>query len=178
MDGHRYSAVSEVFIFSPAGAWIQTHRLTRAIEVSFDGDAFTDTVALQIFDPNGNLIVTGCATSVASRLVRGMFGYGRGDSADGRVFEWIFPVGTTYWDQAAAMIAFLGPSLIWTVPVVLLFQMIIALIWMELSSYYPLAGGIYQWARYLGGEMVGFFAGLARHSVGSPPQAAVLVANA
>ena len=59
-----------------------------------------------------------------------------------------------------AMIAFLGPSLIWTVPVVLLFQMIIALIWMELSSYYPLAGGIYQWARYLGGEMVGFFAGL------------------
>src|SRR5262245_16835067 len=57
-----------------------------------------------------------------------------------------------------AMIAFLGPSLIWTVPVVLLFQLIIALIWMELSSYYPLAGGIYQWARYLGGEMVGFFA--------------------
>src|SRR5450432_1708135 len=36
------------------------------------------------------------------------FGYGRGDSADGRVFEWVFPVGTTYWDQAAAMIAYLG----------------------------------------------------------------------
>ena len=35
-------------------------------------------------------------------------GYGRGDSADGRVFEWVFPVGTTYWDQAAAMIAYLG----------------------------------------------------------------------
>lgn len=60
-----------------------------------------------------------------------------------------------------AMIAFLGPSLIWTVPVVLLFQMIIALVWMELSSHYPVEGGIYQWARYLGGEMLGFFAGLA-----------------
>lgn len=36
------------------------------------------------------------------------FGYGRADSADGRVFEWVFPVGTTYWNQAAAMIAYLG----------------------------------------------------------------------
>lgn len=66
--GHNYSAVTDAFVFSPDGVWIQTHRLTRAIEVSIDGDAFTDTVALQIFDPNGNVIVTGCATSVASRL--------------------------------------------------------------------------------------------------------------
>ncbi|SRR5437660_5346519 len=67
-QGHNYSAVTDAFVFSPAGVWIQTHRLTRAIEVSVDGDAFTDTVALEIFDPNGNVIVTGCATSVASRL--------------------------------------------------------------------------------------------------------------
>ena len=67
-QGHNYSAVTDAFVFSPAGVWIQTHRLTRAIEVSIDGDAFTDTVALEIFDPNGNVIVTGCATSVASRL--------------------------------------------------------------------------------------------------------------
>jgi hypothetical protein len=66
--GHNYSAVTDAFIFSPAGVWIQTHRLTRAIEVSIDGDAFTDTVGLEIFDTNDNLIVTGCATSVASRL--------------------------------------------------------------------------------------------------------------
>ena len=66
--GHSYSAVSEAFVFSPAGAWIQTHRLTRAIQVSNDGDQLTDTVALEIFDTNGNLIVTGCATSVGSRF--------------------------------------------------------------------------------------------------------------
>jgi branched-chain amino acid transport system substrate-binding protein len=35
-------------------------------------------------------------------------GYGLAASADGRVFNWVFPLGTTYWDQAAAMIAFLG----------------------------------------------------------------------
>ena len=67
-NGHSYSAVSESFIFSPAGAWAQTHRLTRAIEVSNDADAFTDTVALQIFDTNGNQIVAGCGTSVGSRM--------------------------------------------------------------------------------------------------------------
>ena len=67
-DGHTYSAVSEAFVFSPAGAWTQTHRLTRVIEIGNDANEFTDTVALQIFDTNGNLIVTGCGTSVASRF--------------------------------------------------------------------------------------------------------------
>jgi hypothetical protein len=67
-QGHDYSVVTDAFVFSPAGVWIQTHRLTRAIEVSIDGNAFTDKVALQILDPNDNVIATGCATSVASRL--------------------------------------------------------------------------------------------------------------
>ena len=65
---HNYSAVTDAFVFSPAGVWIQTHRLTRAIQVSIDGDSFTDQVALQILDTAGNPIATGCATSVANRL--------------------------------------------------------------------------------------------------------------
>ena len=60
-DGHSYSAVVEAFVFNPAGAWIQTHRLTRAIELNKDADGFTDTTQLEIFDTSGNLIVTGCA---------------------------------------------------------------------------------------------------------------------
>src|ERR1700746_2413019 len=31
---HNYSVVTDAFVFSPVGVWIQTHRLTRAIEVS------------------------------------------------------------------------------------------------------------------------------------------------
>jgi hypothetical protein len=65
---HNYSAVTDVFVFSPAGTWIQTHRLTRAIQVSDDGDSFNDQVALQILDAADNPIATGCATSVARRL--------------------------------------------------------------------------------------------------------------
>ena len=36
------------------------------------------------------------------------FGYGLASSADGLVYDWVFPIGTTYWDQMAAMIAYLG----------------------------------------------------------------------
>jgi hypothetical protein len=66
--GHTYSAVFEAFIFSPVGVWIQTHRFTRAIEVDRNGDEFTDTIKLEIFDTSGNLIVTGCGTSVGRRF--------------------------------------------------------------------------------------------------------------
>jgi hypothetical protein len=65
---HTYSAVSEAFVFSPAGDWIQTHRLTRAIQIGDDTDEFTDTVALQIFDRNDNLIGMGCGTTFATRF--------------------------------------------------------------------------------------------------------------
>jgi len=33
-----------------------------------DGDAVTGTGGLEIFEPGGNVRVTGCATSVASRV--------------------------------------------------------------------------------------------------------------
>ncbi len=35
-------------------------------------------------------------------------GYGRTDAADGRVFPWVFPLITTYWSQASAMINYIA----------------------------------------------------------------------
>ena len=68
MYGSTYSAVSEAFISSSAGAWTSTQRLTRVIVVSRDAKSYTDTVALEILDTHGSVMVTGCATSVASRM--------------------------------------------------------------------------------------------------------------
>ncbi len=65
---HSYSAVSEAFIFSAAGAWTSTQRLTRLIQVGIGGNTFTDIVALEILDTNGNVIVTGCGTTVGTRM--------------------------------------------------------------------------------------------------------------
>ncbi len=36
---------------------------------------------------------------------------GRGDAVDGKVFKWIFPVGPTYWQQAANDVAFIKGKL-------------------------------------------------------------------
>ena len=55
-------------MFSPAGALTSIQRLTRVITVSGDAKRYTDSVALEILDPNRNVIVTGCGTSVARRL--------------------------------------------------------------------------------------------------------------
>jgi hypothetical protein len=60
--------VAEAFFFSPDGVWIQTHRITRSIEVSDDGGQFADTLALEILDTTGNVIGTGCGTDVATRF--------------------------------------------------------------------------------------------------------------
>ena len=38
-------------------------------------------------------------------------GYGRADAADGRVFPFVFPLITTYWDQAATMVRYIGEEM-------------------------------------------------------------------
>lgn len=67
-QGHNYTAVTDGFLFSTAGALMATHRFMRAIQVSDDGDSFTDQIALQILDPAGNPIGTGCGSTVARRM--------------------------------------------------------------------------------------------------------------
>src|ERR1700677_503178 len=59
-----------------------------------------------------------------------------------------------------ATLAIGGPAFIWAIPVILVFQLLLALAWAELSSHYPLTGGIYQWARELAGDFVGWMTGL------------------
>jgi hypothetical protein len=66
--GHTYSAVSEAFLFSPAGAWVGTQRLTQSIEIGGNPDELTSTATNEIFDTGGNLLTSGCATAEARRF--------------------------------------------------------------------------------------------------------------
>ena len=59
-----------------------------------------------------------------------------------------------------ATLAIGGPAFIWAIPLIFVFQFLVALVWAELSSHYPLTGGIYQWGKYLGGEGIGWATGL------------------
>lgn len=52
-----------------------------------------------------------------------------------------------------------GTAFFWTWPTVLVGQLAVALCFAELAARYPLSGAIYQWARRLGGSVLGWAAG-------------------
>jgi hypothetical protein len=66
--GQSYHAVDEAFIFSPAGAWVSTQRLTQDIQLAADGDTLLSNATTEFFDTAGNLTATGCATANATRM--------------------------------------------------------------------------------------------------------------
>lgn len=62
-----------------------------------------------VFQP----VSTGITYSVLDKVVQDKIpmvtiGYGRTDAADGRIFPWVFPMITTYWSQASAIVNFMG----------------------------------------------------------------------
>jgi amino acid transporter len=62
---------------------------------------------------------------------------------------------------ASTAFAFAGGASFWAIPLVLFFELILAFIWAELVSHYPLAGGLFQWAKHIGGDTLGFFTGIS-----------------
>jgi amino acid transporter len=59
-----------------------------------------------------------------------------------------------------ATLALGGPAFIWAIPIIFVLQLLLAFTWAELSSHYPLTGGIYQWASRMGGNFLGWMTGL------------------
>jgi len=66
---------------------------------------------------------------------------------------------TTVFQLFGLGFGFGGPAFFWTWPVVFVGQLTVALCFAELAARYPISGAIYQWARRLGGPVVGWFAG-------------------
>lgn len=64
----RYEGKFTLLRFNPDGTFAGTQKTTQNIELDQSGNGFNDTATLQIFDANGNQIVAGCATAVATRL--------------------------------------------------------------------------------------------------------------
>ena len=52
-----------------------------------------------------------------------------------------------------------GPRYIWTIPVVVGLMMLVALVFGELASEYPLSGALYQYGKYSVGPRYGWFIG-------------------
>ncbi len=74
-----------------------------------------------------------------------------------------FSLGYSYMSPMAGIVTLFavaitaaGPAFFWTLPVVLLGQTLVCLVFAEAASAYPIAGGVYQWARQIGGLRWGF----------------------
>jgi urea carboxylase system permease len=52
-----------------------------------------------------------------------------------------------------------GPAFFWSWPVVIIGQFIVALVFAELASHFPVAGSIYQWSKRLSNRTLGWFTG-------------------
>ena len=52
-----------------------------------------------------------------------------------------------------------GPHFFWSWPMVLAGQFIVALCFAELAAEFPLSGGVYQWAKFLGSPAIGWITG-------------------
>ncbi len=66
---------------------------------------------------------------------------------------------TTVFQFFAFGFTFGGASFVWTWPVVLAGQLLVAACFAELAARYPLSGAIYQWSSRLGSASFGWFAG-------------------
>lgn len=63
-----YGAITEAFLFNPAGGWVSTQRITQTIQLDRGGDSFNSDAAVEFFDTLGNTTSTGCATAAATRM--------------------------------------------------------------------------------------------------------------
>jgi amino acid transporter len=77
-----------------------------------------------------------------------------------------FSVGFTYLSPIVGVytlfafgLATAGPFYIWTYPIVLIGQFLVVFTFAEIASQFPIAGGIFQWAKRLVGPRYGFMSG-------------------
>ena len=68
ISGENYFATVRFFRFNGDGSFAETHTVTRHIQLSDDGNQFTATTSVEVFDAEDTLIRTGCATETARRL--------------------------------------------------------------------------------------------------------------
>jgi hypothetical protein len=63
-----FSAPLQFFTFNPDGSFAGIVKIAGQIHLSADGNSYTGTNTFAVYDPDGNLVFSGCGTEVATRL--------------------------------------------------------------------------------------------------------------
>jgi hypothetical protein len=66
--GREYSVAFRILKFNPDGTYAGRDVIRDVISLDIGGNSYSSTGAVEILDPNGTLILRGCATSLATRF--------------------------------------------------------------------------------------------------------------
>lgn len=65
---HNFSYANQFFRFNADGSYLSLIKARWEVEVDHSGDSYMGDAVIEIFNPNGVLIVTQCATETATRF--------------------------------------------------------------------------------------------------------------
>ena len=68
VKGRQYSVAFRVFKYNLDGSFAGKDVIRDVISLDLGGATYTSTGGVEILDPNGNLILRGCATTTATRF--------------------------------------------------------------------------------------------------------------
>jgi hypothetical protein len=63
-----FTSTLQFFTFNPDGSFAGTVKIEGQVQLSADGNSYTGTSTFAVYDPDGNLVFSGCNTEVATRL--------------------------------------------------------------------------------------------------------------
>jgi len=63
-----FTSTLQFFTFNPDGSFAGTVKIAGQIHLSDHGNSFTGTSTFAVYDPDGNLVFSGCGTDVGTRL--------------------------------------------------------------------------------------------------------------
>jgi hypothetical protein len=66
--GRQYSVAFRVLKYNPDGTFAGKDVIRDVISLALNGNTYTSNGYVEILDPNGNLILRGCATTTATRF--------------------------------------------------------------------------------------------------------------
>lgn len=66
--GHTFTSVAQAFLFNPAGVSTGTQTLRQAIEFGGSPDEYSVTATIEIANPVGTVVSTGCASAEGMRM--------------------------------------------------------------------------------------------------------------
>jgi hypothetical protein len=68
LRGQSYEVVGRFFVFNANGSFAGTQETTAEVELSQNGNEYTDTATFELFNASDQVISSGCATATATRF--------------------------------------------------------------------------------------------------------------